>query len=158
VTSHDRRIAEAVRDACVAEFSTRADDLRKQAEGVSKGNRGGIMEIVRGLDANAALLRALDVAAVVATVPAAPDAYLDSVARAVMFIDERVTADRVRACAAEVAASLGRPLTMRDARAVIDVALVELAAVAREEFPAGDMARRSIADRVVALFSTSLKA
>lgn len=272
MTPRDLRIAEAVRDACVAEFQTRADGARAMVAAGTVMSTGAarVTETIRQLEANAALLRTLDVAAVVATVPTAPDprarmrehlrermdsmlecppmwggnlevelqmlgalemlhvverpddtrprvildswiafinrrfetslplaeilkrkgreaeftalmgefrayveerlsrpaatvpaardAYLDSVARAVMFVDEWVTADRVRACAAEAAASLGRPLTMRDARAVIDVVLVELAAVAREEFPAGDMARRSIADRVVALFSASLKA
>jgi len=74
MTPREQRIAEAVRDACAAMFQRRADILREQAEAVSRGNRGGIMEIVRGLEATAATIRALDVAAAVATVPAEGDA------------------------------------------------------------------------------------
>lgn len=74
MTPRDRRIAEAVRDACVAVFQTRADTLRERAEGYSTKAEGArVMEIVHGLDANAALLRAVNVAAVVATVPTEAD-------------------------------------------------------------------------------------
>lgn len=68
MTPREQRIAEAVRDACVAEFQTRADEMREMASRFSPTVQERTAEIARGLEANAALLRALDVAAVVAKV------------------------------------------------------------------------------------------
>ncbi len=70
MTPRDQRLAEAVREACAAAFSTRADNLRATvlAGDLGAKERRRVVAIVRALDANAAFLRALDVSAAVATI------------------------------------------------------------------------------------------